>query len=638
MIDFSTDHPPVTTDERMKTLRAMSRIEKEFEYVDERVAEAELPPPSFEGERYEAQVPDTLDLTDRAVFAINAYTRMLDPAMDYRMIGNVNFVRKPPVLINTGPYDCTSKQLESLLLMRIMSGSRYNIDLDNKLMKSVLHMAGQDGFFYIPWGKVSWYPSYLAGAPVGVDVVSRTRQPHTSIWEESRMALALCMWYQHDHNPLWQELIEKKINRLSEVAAWQGDTCHFARGRLYVLSDKGSVAGPVKKEYYALEQVRNSVHACMLYYRLSGYDPALKLAGGLVRNLFKNGDAYHENGAWKHWHFHTNVGTLISLLEYATTVGDDKLIGFVKNGYEFAKANGQPLVGYYAEHAPGFAGAKGYELGIDDCATCETCEVADMLVLGLKLTLAGVGQYWEDIDRCLRNQFVENQITRTDWADRIPASNEGGYYRRQNQPLGLWEAETDAVERAVGSWAGWATGNDGVHHALMQCCVGNAGRSMYYVWDRVVSRKGDEVRVNLHLNRASQWLDVESHLPYEGKVVLKVKEAPKLAVRIPEWTQSDKVTCKVNGSGTDLLWEGAYIKVQGLNQGDEVTVEFPMREVTLFKQIGTAPYKLRIKGNTVVDISPKGTIYPLYQRDHYKQDKAPMKKVNRFVPEDQIAW
>ena len=39
---------------------------------------------------------------------------------------------------------------------------------------------------------------------------------------------------------------------------------------------------------------------------------------------------------------------------------------------------------------------------------------------------------------------------------------------------------------------------------------------MYYAWDSIVTQSGNEVRVNLHLNRASPWLDVHSHLPYEG--------------------------------------------------------------------------------------------------------------------------
>ena len=59
---------------------------------------------------------------------------------------------------------------------------------------------------------------------------------------------------------------------------------------------------------------------------------------------------------------------------------------------------------------------------------------------------------------------------------------------------------------------------------------------------------------------------------------------------------------------------------------------------TVFKEIGEVPYKLTIKGNTVVDINPEGTIYPLYQRDHYLQDEAPLKKVTRFVSKDRILW
>jgi len=109
-------------------------------------------------------------------------------------------------------------------------------------------------------------------------------------------------------------------------------------------------------------------------------------------------------------------------------------------------------------------------------------------------------------------------------------------------------------------------------------------------------------------------------------------------VRIPEWTQVTKVTCQVNGRRHDPVWDGNYIRLRDLGQGDEVAVEFPVRDRTLFRQIGTAPYKLRIKGNTVVDINPEGMIYPLYQRDHYLQHKAPSRKVTRFVPEDRIAW
>jgi hypothetical protein len=64
-----------------------------------------------------------------------------------------------------------------------------------------------------------------------------------------------------------------------------------------------------------------------------------------------------------------------------------------------------------------------------------------------------------------------------------------------------------------------------------------------------------------------------------------------------------------------------------------------MKTETIFRVIGADEvYKLQIKGYTVVDIDPKGTICPLYQRDHLKQHKAPMKQVARFVSRENLQW
>lgn len=636
MIDFTRDNLPTTPDERMLAFESLSRIELKLGYLDERISEAELPEPNMPGERYEAEVPDTLDLVDNALFAINAFTRMIDPAMDYRFCGNANFVRSPPVLITGGGLECTSKQLESLVLMRVMTGSMYNASIDNKLMGSMLHLTAADGFFYSPYSKGAYNPDYIGGAPPGQDIISATQQPFTSIWEEERQIIALTMWYQQSGNPLWQELIEKKIKRLSELAVWKDDGCYFSR-RFYVLGDKGPIEGPQPMGSWALFDAMFGTHGLSLYHRLTGHEPALDMAGALVRRALNDDQAFAPDGRWLTHHFHTNTGALIGIFDYATTINDRETMNFVKRGYEFGKAAGESLIGYYPEHTPGNSEVEGFELTYTH-NTCETCEVADMLVLGLKLTLAGVEDCWEDIDRCVRNQFVENQITKSGWSERFPADYEESPYRPLNGPLQLWEQENDVEDRALGSWAGWARANDANPESLMQCCAGNAGRSMYYVWDSIVTREGDEVQVNLHLNRASKWLDVNSHLPYEGKVVLKIKDAPQVKVRIPAWTERDQVSCHVNGKGRDLDWAENYIRVQGLTEGDEVTVAFPMCEKTMFREIGDLSYKLTIKGNTVIAIDPVGTIYPLYQREFFRKGKAPLKTVTRFISSDTIKW
>ena len=245
----------------------------------------------------------------------------------------------------------------------------------------------------------------------------------------------------------------------------------------------------------------------------------------------------------------------------------------------------------------------------------------------------------------MRNQFVENQMTHDKLRDPLDNLYTKSLFDAQRaQPWMLFEelpvqpwAHED-VERCIGGFTGSALANDFGLYMTHACCTGNAARTLYWIWDSILTKEDDRVRVNLLLNHASPWLDVDSYLPYEGKVVLKIKEAQGITVRVPEWTEHKGVTCKVNGKEHESAWSRSYVELKDLKPGDAVTVEFPMREKTMFSVIGDKPYKLALKGNTVVDIDPEGEICPLYQRDLYKQDQAPVKKVTRFVSRETILW
>jgi len=80
------------------------------------------------------------------------------------------------------------------------------------------------------------------------------------------------------------------------------------------------------------------------------------------------------------------------------------MIQFVRQGFEFGIANMWPMVGYVSE----VINPQGYQ-------TSEICGVADMIHMALKLTLAGAGDYWDDVDRWTRNQFAEGQLTSSEW-------------------------------------------------------------------------------------------------------------------------------------------------------------------------------------------------------------------------------
>ena len=87
---------------------------------------------SVRGERYEASVPDTLDLADRMGLAVNALTNVWSPSARFALAFNVDFSRRLPLLsINhlTDAYlNIPAKFIEALVVCRLASGSRQNIE------------------------------------------------------------------------------------------------------------------------------------------------------------------------------------------------------------------------------------------------------------------------------------------------------------------------------------------------------------------------------------------------------------------------------------------------------------------------------------------------------------------------------
>ena len=204
------------------------------------------------------------------------------------------------------------------------------------------------------------------------------------------------------------------------------------------------------------------------------------------------------------------------------------------------------------------------------------------------------------------------------------------------------ESFDNVAERAKGGWAGWSDPNDWVGKRIqrpetaqiMNCCVTGA-EGLHLVWDNIVTKDNRGVWVNMSINHSSRWVEVNSHRPYQGKVEVVVKEARRLHIRIPDWVSKDKVAVHLNGRPHKFEWQGEYVTIEGLTAGQKVVVTYPLRKVknkiTLIPEDSSADktesYTLNWKGDTVVSISPKGKYYPLYQRDKYIANEAPIRKM-----------
>jgi hypothetical protein len=627
-----------------------------FEYIRQDIPQFEVT--AIRGTRYEDTIPDTLDIAERAKLGINVLTSITDSNADQEVYWIADFFRNPAVMahdFNDWVQLCEG-MMESLPLLRVATGSSQNAHVDPVWMQGLLKSIGPDGLVYVPmkgcpWRLISIPTSYLE--PVWKEDGSSTSMRDPSVTQISapgtcqRAIGTMTLYYARDKNPMWKAAVEKMIQRLNTLVVDRGDYAYFPGGG-WVPNSKYGAGAQMQTGFMGEENNARMIQGLAQYHRVTGYEPAQKLASKLANYVRFQSQYYEPEGAWligpdernwwnKRWHIehvvrgghgHAHGIGLVSMLEYGTTVGDQEVIEFVRTAYEWAKSNSAPTIGWVPETF------------IPDYPRCEADTIADMIAMALKLSVAGAGDYWDDADRWTRNHFAESQLTSADWvyrqADRSP-----------HKPVAFNETGDHVPERSIGAFAGWSTANDwnvlspDFPHSIQHCCTGNSPRTLYYIWEHMLSYDAGTLRVNLLLNRASAWVDVYSHIPYQGKVDLKVKKpAASLLVRMPEWIAANnpEVSAQTNGQGRQFRWTGRYLDLGSAKPGEMISVTFPIPQRRTKETIGAASYTLDIKGNTVVNIDPAGANGPLYQRSYYLAQQAPTRKVERFVAEEPVTW
>ena len=616
-----------------------------IQYIRREIPHFEVPP--YRGESYEDTAPDTLDIAERAKLGINCLTGTTDDRADYEIFWFADFHRNPPVMVHDFSDWCVNVEgmMEGLPLLRAATGSTLRDQVDPVWMAALLKGIGPDGLLYVPlegtpWSRMSpcWIQPVWRANGTTTDFSDKSVTQFTSPCVWPRAMAAMTLYYLRDRNPMWKQTIEGMIHRMSQLATDGGDYSFFPAGAYEPNAKFGDPgAGDIMPTGYLAVDHGNGrlIQGLAQYYQVTGYEPAQMLAGKLVKFLKDNAHYYDAEGRflWSHvdrvegqafgGHFHNHTIGLLSMVEYAAAVRDRELLEWLRSSYEWAKTQGSSLVGFFPEMIK------------PNYPSCESCEVADMIGVAVKLSTAGAGDYWDDVDRWARNQFAESQLTEGQWIYRMAES-------MPKKPVAFNETADRVAERNLGGFAGWASGNEwAIRAGIMHCCTGNSVRSLYYIWEHIVQHENGRLQVNLLLNRASKWADVYSYIPYEGRVDLRIKQpCASLLVRAPEWVESNspQIVCKVNGVSRKLNWEGRYVNAGAGKAGDTLVVTFPIGERTVKEKLGDSVYTLVIKGNTVVSIDPPGKNGALYARANYRENQVRWRKASRFVPDEEIRW
>ena len=378
------------------------------------------------------------------------------------------------------------KFMEALPLMRIISGSTENIEVDRRWMEMGLRWIGPDGApIHAPGG-----PPLGAHQRRMVGHRARGRLLHLPL---PRRPPPLVGGVVRAAQPRPQVAARGGARRgrpprtsLSTAAA--SHTSPRPRTRPY----EGRTTDPRHQYKHRGANVNFITLSLAHLYRESGYEPAATLANKLIRYTLDEIQYFGEDGSfvadhklagspWAHFHMHTY--TLLAMLEHARLTDDADLLEKVRVGYEYGKSQGNTLLGYFPEY-----------LNSEQQEESELCEVADMIALAFKLTDAGVGDYIDDADRWIRNMFAEGQLTpeRRYWLERY--TDPSASTHRESTALGriagsaidpMYQTNDRVIERNVGNFAGWPLANDwGVE--IQHCCTGNAARAIYFIWDHIL--------------------------------------------------------------------------------------------------------------------------------------------------------
>ena len=549
---------------------------------------------------------DTLNLEDHARLSLN----FLCGAIDLRQGGLPYFYiflkPDPPEKRHAWPDygDITGRFVDAFILAHQMTGDKRG-EREEKMLKELMlsYFSENDGISYRPdtaWSK------------------------HDALmFDQGRVLMALTTWYLQTGENKVKKVMEKMIDGLWNIAYKEKDYCYYPYNayppsgwnkEYYGGRGTGAKADPGHDGgQFILSLVR--------FYQATKSEAALNLAKNLTNWLVYHSDIFDlDKGNFK-YHFHSRMATVAGILRYASATKNSELIEWAKRVYDYALSISGSF-GWYPENTENKEG-------------CETCCICDMIDGAILLAKVGYPEYWNIVERTVRNHLIENQLRDISWIKH-----------EKHKEDTKRSSFNNVAQRIRGAFAGWSAPNDlfgrrkekPSPYQLMNCCGPAGVHALYLVWDNIVTKDEQGIWVNLSLNRDSQWVRINSFRPYQGKVEILIKQAPVLYIRVPEWVPKGTVIISGINGKKGLEWTGDYLKLNDLKKGQLLSLTYPLRDEKQKEEIGGGEFLLHWKGDTVVKISPQGKIYPLYQRKNYLAREAPQKRVSFHLPVKELHW
>lgn len=490
--------------------------------------------------------------------------------------------------------------------MREILGLKEQGVVEKGLHARVLGYLRPDGLAWVPPGHYMEGDVY-AGKKVGPQAVAST-------WASCKILRSLSENYKRSRRPQDRDTARRIFVALRKLADWNSGRAYYPAGSGAWLDGK-----------WIKSQLPTAVLEPVVSYWEATSDPeALVFARAVAEGLLADAELLPPansrilpTGEF-HGHMHSTMHGVWGVAHLGAALNENRYTAWAKRVYDYANGFGP---------GTGWMQAALWDGPVRELS--ETCATSDMVSVASWIAQAGFPEYWDHVERALRNYLRPQQFFVTAEYEAL--------YRKMNaeKPAKEIQAALERMRELQGAVLGGPGPNDWINWiasakqcgpyatpygcmSMFGCCAPEGMRALHTVWSGVIKEKPGAVYINMTLNRNSSAADVLSSLPNEGRIDVTVHRAGAYYVRPPSWAPRDAVRVARGGVEKKAEWAGeglAYLRFVRAKPGEVLTVSYPLVD---FRQTwGNWPsrpdLKLRIswRGNSVTDMEPRGKGLPI---------------------------
>ena len=319
-----------------------------------------------------------------------------------------------------------------------------------------------------------------------------------------------------------------------------------------------------------------------------------------------------------HGHMHSTMHGVWGVAHLGAVLQETRYIAWAKRVYDYASGFGP---------GTGWIQAALWNEPVRELS--ETCATSDMVSVASWIAQGGFPEYWDHVERALRNYLRPQQFFVTAEYEAL--------YRKINADKSAKEIEAglSRMRELQGAVLGGPGPNDWINWiasekqcgpyatpygcmSMFGCCAPEGMRALHTVWSGIVKEKPGQVYVNMTLNRKSSAADVISSLPDHGRMDVIARKAGTYYLRPPAWAPRDAVRVARSAIEAKPNWSGeglAYLRFANVRRGEVLTLSYPLVD---FRQTwGNWPSRPELKltiswrGNSVTDMEPRGKGLPI---------------------------